>query len=294
MSQSTASRLMVSDDAGLITNPLGVAFNECSLVGQRTVSRHAGHRGTRQRASCRARTTADKSGGTISGNFAVDEIDWFLPRVLGTTGAAPWTPGETISPFYALVDKVAAIYLYNKQRISSLEISGQETQYLNWSVNCVGEEETTWGVAYPATPVVSCGTAFLFSDCTLTYNSIAYKMQSFRLSIDNAIDANQYENALTPTRFEATDLVVQLQATCALRSDTLALYDAALAGATASLAVSDGTTTYTFNFANLKYMSGGPTVPNQGRINMPLTFEAFRSNTTGTAATDNQIRITKV
>jgi hypothetical protein len=87
--------------------------------------------------------------------------------------------------------------------------------------------------------------------------------------------------------------VVQLQATCALRSDTIALYDAALAGAEASLAVSDGTTTYTFHFGNLKYMSGAPTVPGRGRINMPLSFEAFRRTNVLTAIEDNQFRITK-
>lgn len=292
MSQATAARLIVGDTT-TIGSGTAIAFNECSLAGQRTVGVHMGHRGSRQRASCRARTTTDKSGGNISGNLSVAEIDWFLPRAIGDTGSAPWIPGETINEWYAWVDKVAAIYQYNKLRIRSFEVSGQETQYLNWNFVTVGELETTYGSTWPATPVPDCGTAFLFSDCVLTYNSVAYPMQSFRLSVDNAIDENQYENSLTPTRFESQDLIVQLQATCALRSDTIALYDAALAGAEASLAVSDGTTTYTFHFGNLKYMSGAPTIPARGRINMPLSFEAFRKTNVTTNEADNQFRITK-
>ena len=292
MSQATAARLIVGDTT-TIGSGTAIAFNECSLAGQRTVGVHMGHRGSRQRASCRARNTTDKSGGNISGNLSVAEIDWFLPRAIGTTGSSPWIPGETIAEWYAWVDKVAAIYQYNKQRIRSFEVSGQETQYLNWNFATVGELETTYGSTWPTSPVPDCGTAFLFSDCVLTYNSTAYPMQSFRLSVDNAIDENQYENSLTPTRFESQDLIVQLQVTCALRSDTIALYDAALAGAAASLAVSDGTTTYTFHFGNLKYMSGAPTVPARGRINMPLNFEAFRATNVTTNPADNQFRIVK-
>lgn len=293
MSQSTASRLIVADNSGFSTNPIGVAFNECSLVGQRQNVMHQGHRGTRQRASCRARTVTDNCAGNISGNFGVQEIDWFLTRALGHTGGSPYIPGETILPWYALVDKVAAIYQYNKLRIASIEVSGQESQYLNWSVVTAGELEEVYGSTYPATPVPECGSAFVFSDCTLTYASTAYKMQSFRLSIDNALDLNQYENALTPTRFESQDLAVQLTVQTAFRSDTLALYDAALAGAEASLAVTDGTTTYTFIFGNLKYMSGGPTVPGRGRINQSLTFEAARKTNVTALEADNQVRVVK-
>jgi hypothetical protein len=191
------------------------------------------------------------------------------------------------------LDKVAAIYQYNKLRINSLEISGQESQYLNWNVACVGELEEVFGSTYPATPVPECGTAFVLADCALNYASTAYKIQSFSLSIDNALDPNQYENSLTPTRFESQDLIVQLSVQTAFRSDTLALYDAALAGGEASLVISDGTTSYSFNFGNLKWMSGGPTVPGRGRINQALTFEAMRKLNTTTNTTDNQIHVVK-
>ena len=294
MSQSYATRLMLADNAAISTNALAVAFNECSLAGQRVVGTHMGHRGTRQRASCRARNLSDMSAGSVSGNFSVQEIDWFIPRSLqNPITASPWIPTDSISEYYAIVDKVAAMYLYNKLRTTSFEVSGSQAQYLNWTFNMAGELEDSFAGPWPASPLIECGTAFTLSDCTFTYNGTPYKMAGFRLLVDNAVDTQQFENALTPTRFETQDLIVQLSLQCAFRSDTVALYDAAVAGATASLAITNGVTTYTFHFANLKYRSGVPTIPGQGRVAMPLTFEAFRSDSTGVLATDNQLRIVK-
>ena len=291
MSQSTTSRLMVADDATIATNPLWFSFTECTLKGERQFGRDDGHRGTRQRSSCRARILSDLSNGGWAGKFSVTEIDWIIKRTLGsgagTSGVSPWVFAEAPAAIYALADKVAAKYLYGLQ-ISSLEISGQEAQYLNWAVECVGGAESVWSDAWPASPTApECGTAFTFADATLTYDSTAYELQSFRLRIDNAFDGQQYENAITPTRFEAQDAIVTLEAQCAFRSDTLALYRAAVAGATATLVITDGTTTYTFTFGNLKIPNGAPTVPATGRINMPLQMEAFRT------AAAQQLSITK-
>lgn len=292
MSQATTSGLLLSD-TNLINTGTAYAFNECTLAGARTNSIHMGHRGRRERSSCRARTTTDKCSGSISGNFSVSELDYLLRKVFSkTTTSGYWAPDDTVPFFYAFVNKVAGAYRYNKLRIRSFEVSGQETQYLNWNFATVGETEDS--AVWPLVPPdATCGTAYLFSDCTLTYGAATFPLQSFRLSIDNAIDENQYENSLTPTRFEAQDFIVQLQATCAFRSDTIALYDAALAGQIATLAVSDGVVRYAFRFANLKYMSGAPTVPARGRINMPLSFEAFTTERSTFTEDDHSCRIEK-
>jgi hypothetical protein len=293
MSQSTASRFMVSDAVGMGT-PLHMSFLECSLDSQRQFGRSEGHRGTRQRSACRARILSDMSGGNLSGHFNETELDWLLPRAIGTTGASPFIPGESLAAWYALVDKVAAIYQY-KVRTTSFEVSGQETQYLNWLFNLAGEAQITWGAAWPVvSPLApSCGDAATFGDVVFTYDSVAYPIQSFRLNVDNAVDTQQYENSITPTRFESQDLIVTLDVQCAFRSDTINLHRAALAGAVASLAIPVGAVTYTFHFGNLKIPNGGPTVPRTGRINQSLSMEAYRVAGTGVTAADNQLRIVK-
>lgn len=280
MSQSTASRMMLADNAAISTNPLWPSFLDNDLVGMREFGRDEGHRGTRQRTSCRARVLSDASGGSFSLKASVTEIDWLLKRYLGSgsgTGGSPWILAEAPAVYYALVDKVAAKYLYTLMP-SKLTIAGSEKQYLLWTAEATGGAESVWGSAWPGTPSApECGTAFLFSDCALTYSGTAYPLQSFSLSIDNDIDGQQYENAITPTRFESQDAIVQLSFKCALRSDTLALYRAGIAGAAATLVFTDGTTTYTITFANLKIPNGGPKIPAKGRINFDLTAEAYRT-----------------
>lgn len=293
MSQSTASRLMFSDAIGM-TSPIVVSFLECSLNAQRTFGRSEGHRGTRQRSACRARVLTDASSGAVSGHFSAAELDWLLPRAIGTTGSSPLIPGESLAAVYALVDKVAAIYQY-PMYINSFELSGQEAQYLNWAFNMVGGAQVTWGSAWPTVVPASpdCGDAASFADVVFNYGGTAFPLQSFRLAVDNAIDSQQYENSITPTRFESQDLIVSLEVQCAFRADTSALHRAAIAGAAAFLQVGVGAATYTFHFGNLKIPNGGPTIPRVGRITQSLTMESYRTASTGTAATDNQLRIVK-
>lgn len=280
MSQATASRMMLADNSAISTNALWPSFLDCDLVGMREFGRDEGHRGSRQRSSCRARVLSDTSGGSFSCKASVTEVDWLLKHYLGTgvgSGGSPWTLSESMSLYYALVDKVAAKYLYTLAP-SKLTISGQEKSYLTWLAEAVGGAESEWVSSWPASPTApECGTAFLLSDCTFSYASTAYSIQSFSLSIDNDIDPQQYENAITPTRFEAQDAIIQLSLKCAFRSDTKALYRAAVAGDAATLVITDGTTTYTITFANLKIPNGGPKVPAKGRINFDLTAEAYRT-----------------
>lgn len=295
MSQATASRIMLADNSAISTNPIWISFQECDLVGMREFGRDEGHRGTRKRSACRARVLSDVSGGSISLKASVTEVDWLLKRYLGTgsgTGGSPWQLAESLSLYYALVDKVAAKYLYPLSP-SKLTIAGSEKQYLLWTAEAVGGAESAFVSSWPVSPTApECGTAFMLADCALNYSGTAYPIQSFSLTIDNDIDPQQYENSITPTRFEAQDAIVQLSVKCAFRSDTLALYRAAVAGAAASLVITDGTTTYTFTFANLKIPNGGPKIPVKGRINFDLTAEAYQGGT-GVAATDELIKVVK-
>lgn len=293
--------MIVADNLAISTAPKYMAFQTCDLVGMREFGRDEGHRGTRQRSSCRARVVSDTSGGSWSIKPSVTEMDWLLLHYLGAgTGGSgsPWKIAETLPLYYALVDKVAAKYLYTLAP-SKLTIAGSEKQYLLWTADTVGGAETEWVSLWPtiSPAFAECGTAFLFADAVLTYGGVEYPMQSFSLSIDNAIDGQQYENSITPSRFEAADSIVQLSVKCAFRSDTKALYRAAVAGATGSLVISNGvglgTHSYTFSFANLKIPNGGPKIPVTGRINFDLTMEAYRTGT-GVDDDDQKLKVVKV
>ncbi|MFN9110310.1 MAG: phage tail tube protein [Bacteroidota bacterium] len=301
MTQSSVTRLALADNSAISTNAISVSFRECGLVGQRTFVREDGHRGSRQRRSCRARISSDVSSGAISGYFGPTEIDWILGRIVGSVGGAtgsgtagsPWLPAEALTKFYALVDKGVAKFLYEIWP-STLQISGSETQYINWTLNATGKAETTYGGSWPAV-AETCEKAFLFSDAVLTYNSTEYKIKSFQFSINNMIDDQNFQNAITPSDFEAQDLEVTLQVDCVYNSDNAALYRAALAGAAAKLAITDGVTTYNFQCGNAKIPNGGPTIPASGRLTFPVQMEWYRSSTVvSPTAADAQLQMWKV
>ena len=292
MSQSVATRMMLAADA-ILTSPIWVEFRDCSLAGKRQFGSTEGHRGTRQPASCRARILSDMCDGTIAGRLSVTEIDYLMPLALGTTASSTLVPGETINAFFALVDKVAALYLYNGLRINTFSLSGSELNYLDWSFGCLGLTETTYGSAWPVSPIApECGTAFAFNDVVFTYSGTTYKPSTFTLNINNNLQPLT-ENSISPYSYETGAMEVSLDMTFDFRANNLALYRAALAGAAASLAMSDGTTTYTFSFANLKIPDGAPTIPQSGRVNMPLKMMAYRATNATVAAADNVLRFLK-
>lgn len=292
MSQSNLSRLYVSENSDLSSGML-VSVKGTSLAGAQQFVSDSGLRGKREHSPCRRRLVSDKSAGAITGNFSYGEIDFFLKQTFGTA-SSPWKLEDTQETFYALVDKVAALYKYQLY-VDSLEISGSELGYINWAVNCVGGIESEYGSAFPSSPAMpECGNAYVMPDMTFTYDGTEYKLRSFKLTISNSIDPNLHENALTPTLFESQDFTVMLEAQAAFRSDTKALYRAAVAGAAASLKLDDGEYSYNFAFANLHISGDAPTVPERGgRIEMPIKMEASRSANLTNNNSDRAILVTK-
>lgn len=228
----------------------------------------------------------------MAGRLAAAEIDWIIERALGDTTLAVTTPTDAgPAEFYALVDKVESNWRYDKLRINRLVITIQEGQYLNWQIECVGEDETDITTTWPASPPsITCGLAFIAADATFKLGATAYPFKSLTLTIDNFVNSI-YENSATPTQFEAEDLAVTVSGTFAYRSDTKALYKTALAGDTGTIVLADGTTTYTIAFPNLKLPNNGPTVPQQGEITMNLDMEAFHED--DATSTADVIKITK-
>ena len=298
MSQSVATRMMLASDA-VLTTPQWFEFRDCSLAGKRTFGATEGHRGTRQPASCRARVLTDMCDGAFAGRLNAAEIDYIMPHVFFASAGSTLIPGEAPTSFYALVDKVAALYLYNSLRVNTFTLSGSESNYLDWQFACVGALESVYGSAWPSSPVSpSCGDAMTFQDITFTYSGTVYKPISFTLTINNNLSPT-IETSLTPTLYEAQEMSVTLDMVFDFRtsggglSNNIALYRAALAGAAASLAMTDGTNTYTFSFANLKIPDGAPTIPVQGRLTMPLKMMAYRATNATVNAADNVVRFIK-
>lgn len=292
MAQSYQQRLLLADlQAGTGATAISLAPLDCDLAGRRVFGEDTGKRGTRQEFDCGARILSEDVGGGFNIRPTVAEIDWFLQRAVGdrisTFPTTPLVPGETLPQFYGYRDVVADRYRYDLLVIDKLVVSGSEGQYLNFRFDFAGQKEVG-AVTWPASPpAISCASQYILADLVFTLGGTVYPFKSFELSIDNKIAPGQQENALFRTQFESQGLTIGLNMTFATRSDTIALYRRAIAGDAGSLAMNNGTNTYTWAFANVKIPGDAPQTPSEGEITMALKMMIKR--TTGT----NALTVTK-
>lgn len=279
MSQSFSTVVYASSDATWETNKIALGVRDLDLLGSRQFNIAQGKRGTRQEYACRTSDTIE----TVAGGFNIyptaAELDWLMNYAFGTNSGTPWVPGETLPSIWLWAKKGGIqTYKYTTLKTNRFVLSGAETQMLNLRVDYVGGAETAVSDLTVGATVVDCATVPAFSSIVLTIGGTAYSIKQFALTIDNRIAAGQIENATSRSVFESEGLSVTLDVTAAFRADTLALYRKAIAGDNgATLAFSDGTSTYTVTFGNLKIPGNGPTVPESGEVTMSLSMMAMRT-----------------
>lgn len=238
-----------------------------------------GIRGTRDRYVNRSRKTQERVGGTINMCPSPTEIDWWIQRILGGTTATGVTAvAETLPDFYMIWDSGDTVHEWNGCKAGRATISGNPGQPINWAVDIEAKTETKDAASFPAiTPATD--SMFVFSDIILTLGGTARKSESFSLVIDNVLDAERFLNSLTRDEIPATDRIITLTCQLPWNGDNDDLYDMAMAGVEGSLALSDGTDTYTFDFGKLLAPAEGPDGPARAELKMPLVMRAYNDGT---------------
>lgn len=280
---------MAMDASSLGIGSTHMEFLSCGLKGTNTHAYSSGIRGERSRHKSRARIVATDVRGPIVLQPSATEIDFLLPYILGGTTAAGVTDvADTLPEFIVGVDKVSEVFTYSGCRVGRCVIQGNAGQPLTWTLDISAESESAGAAgSFPAI-TLNTDNFFVFSDLTLTLESSARKFRSFTLTIDNLLDDERRNNALSPTEISAQDRAVQLTVDAPYTSDNTDLHGAAIAGAAGSLVFTDGTDTYTVDFGNCKIPEDGPTVDGKSEIQLPLTVDCLKSGTS-----DSEIKFTK-
>lgn len=250
----------------------------------------AGIRGTRSRFEDRVRIASERISGSIVMNPTAAELDLIWPRALGgTTSAGVTALAETLPTFNVMVDRVSKVFTYDSCRVAAMILSGSAGQPITLTLEIEGETETVGNAGtFPSiTAGIDTGNMFIFSDCTLTLASSARKFSSFTLRLDNVLDTERFNNSITRAEIAAQDRRVTLEVDVPYTSDNTDLYDQAIAGAAGSLAISDGTDTYTFDFGNCKVPAESPVVGGRSEIQLPLRVNCYRDGAT------NELKVTK-
>lgn len=248
-----------------------------------------GLRGTMSRHKERVRKTRTTIAGAFEMNPTPTEIDWWLEKILGGTTAIGVTDvADTLPEFFATIDKVTKVATYSGLRVARAILSGSSGEPLSLSVEMEGEDEAIGAAASFPSLTLPTDNMFVFSDIVLTLGAAAREIDDFTLTIENMLLAELYRNSLTRVEIPIADRLVTLACTVPYTSTNEDLYDAAIAGAAATLVISDGSTTYTIAAANAKIPADAPEVPAiNSEISLPLTVNLFAD------ATDSECKVTK-
>jgi len=246
-----------------------------------------GIRGTRSPHSARTRAGHYTVGGRVAMNVDPAGLDAWLPRILGAAESSDsFALAESLPSFGVLVDRVTETFEYTDCVVNQAMFHGKagpedgEPELIEMVLDLIGKTE----VANTSAPSVSLSTAanatpYVFSDSALTLQSGSREVKEWWLLISNHIQP-RWVNSLSATQLCPRDRTVILRTRLPYDTDTDDLYGQALAGATGSLALTNGNLGTTFTFGTLQVPDESPIVRGKTEIDLFLTLTARMTGTT--------------
>jgi len=246
----------------------GTSFMGWCTMAKRTV--HLERDGTR---GSRSHDVDDVTGGvnTCSGQIIINptntELNVFETYFLGASGVVTETLGE--APL--IVDKGNDVYTYANTQVDRATYRGRKGELIELTMDMEARSESATGSA-PSAPTTA--TPFAFSEITFSYNSTAYEVEGFELTIDNMLVKDRFANNKDRLDLPQADRVVTLRTEHVWSSNTTGLYGLAVAGAVGVLTLNDGTNTRTYTFAKLQAPTEGPEIRAKGEIPFVMNWVA--------------------
>ena len=258
--------------AKLSINAINTPFVSETLGKTNTHMARVGIRGTRSHDVDDVAMGPSGVAGTIRLEPTLIELHAIVNHVLGGDGVV----AEAATAVDIIIDRVTNVYTYAGCKVSRLRIAGSQGGIITADLDIVGTTESDAGsVAEPA----SAGPC-IFNRCTLTLVSAARPVEEFELIIDNAIEPKFY-NSLTATDLMERDRVVTLRTRHPYNTTAdSGLYDQALAGATGTLVINDGSSAGTFTFGKLQVPAESASVDGKGEIFLELNMTARKDGAT--------------
>lgn len=248
-----------------------------TLKLQETHVRSTGARGSRSRNKGRVRLVQRRVSGQIILEPTAAELDYLLPYMLGgSTSLGVTDVGETLTELLIAQDQVTKVPTWSGCRIARWTLGGSAGQPIRLTLDIEGEDESVGAAGSFPSLTYDETNYFVFPDLTLNLGGVSgVKFRTFALTMDNLVDAERWNNSTTRTEIASQDRAVQLTVDAPYTSDNQGLKDNAIAGAAASLVMTDGTDTYTFAFGNAKIPSVGPDYPGKSELFLGLTVDCY-------------------
>ncbi len=259
-----------------------IEFVSCGLANTPQLVLSEGLRDGRARYETSAVFGTRAVGGPLVMDVRPDELAVVLPYILGAAASGEnFATAETLTEFYALVDKVADIYLYAGCKVNQATFRSSANQLLNLSLDVVAKTETG-GQTFPAiSSSLSAFRPYIHHQGVLTLGGTAYPHDNLEITINNALQSDVYRNSQERTDIPEGDRIVTLAADFPFSAtEESAFYQEAIAGLAGSMVYTQsGAINLTFTFANLKWAAASPIINGRGQeIGWRISFQAFKTS----------------
>jgi len=256
-----------------------------------------GIRGTRSPPSERTAVGAYAAGGRIAMNVSPGYLDLWLPRILGAAEVADlFAVAETLPSFGLLFNRVTQTFQYTDCMVGRWTLHGKaregddQPDLLEMFIDVVATAEIT-GTSMPSLTEVKTRAyePLTMSQSVFTMQGTTRQVKEFWLLVNNHVQRRWASGSITVTGLAPRDRTVILRTRVPFT--TTALYEQPLAGATASLVITNGTVGTTFNFATLQAPAHSPVVRGKTEIDMIIDAVARTVSTTNEIAATNDVTV---
>jgi len=222
-----------------------------------------------------------------------------------------WTLDDTLPYFGMLINPDAGVttsitpFEFENCMISDWQIQGRaprfnedsEPEMILLTISIIGSTVNT-GTAWPGTPptlpYAAVDAPYIMSDAetsgasTVTLNGAVRWIQAFIFKVDMGTYV-KYVNTLTAHSLRATKRDITAAFQLPLNSDNDDLYGQAVAGAAASIKLTNGDFSSTFNFGRFQVPNNTPVV--RGKTEVPLNIQGIVA---GTGATPDLVLVNDI
>lgn len=270
--------------------PFDTSSIPIEFVGSETLHEEAdivetsGTRGTVDHNKERTREGLKRVSGSIKVPCSRIVLDTLLPYITGGNEATNVFPlAQTLQEFVLMVDRGAKVYTYSGCRISRASFNGTQGQILMLDLDIEAETETTGNAG--TFPVLTMPTErpYIMVDGVLTLQSSTRVFNNFNLTINNTLDTELYENALTRYTIPLTDRTITLATDLPWSTDNVDLEKQALDGAAGTAVFTNGGAAgdvLTFAMAAIQYKNRTVTSQGSPTMRFPLEGDVRSSGTT--------------
>ena len=277
-----ATALAVDDALPFDVSSQPLSFLRESLRLQGSHIDPDGVRGTRSHISENVVEGLDDVSGSIVMYPTPDELDWLLPKILGTApSGTTYVLAETVPEFFVQFDRTINRFQYAGVKVARATFRSSEGQPLELTLDVVGKTETVSATAHPAL-TLSTQAPFVHHQAAVTLGGTGgRKVDDVVVVIDNGLLTDVYRNSQTRDVIPEGDRIVTLDCTVPYNATEEDLYDQAVAGAAGIVAYTNGGLSLTFTFGALQVAPASPVIPGRtGELILPLSMTARKSGST--------------